>query len=119
MHCITLLERICLALGDEFQPHLAPLMPTLLSMLADDRTEQRVPTRKVLHALEVFDQHLQDHVHLVVPSVLRLCEQHDAPAHTRMRAVGLVGRLCLRLDLREYASPLVHGMVRVLRNATG
>ena len=117
MHCLSLLEQLCLALTDEFAQHLPPLMPKLLAILHDDRTEQRLPSLKVLHALEVFDGHLQDHLHLVLPAVLRLCEQHDAPAHARLRSVWLLGRLCQRLETREWASQLVHGIVRVLRAA--
>ena len=107
MHCLSLLEQLCLALTDEFAQHLPPLMPKLLAILHDDRTEQRLPSLKVLHALEVFDGHLQDHLHLVLPAVLRLCEQHDAP-HARLRSVWLLGRLCQRLG--EQASQLVHGI---------
>ena len=92
-------------------------MPKLLAILHEDRSERRLPTLKVLHALEVFDLHLQDHLHLVIPTLLRLCELHDAPAHARMRCVWLVGRLGERLDHREWASQLVHGMIRVLRLA--
>jgi len=117
VHCIAVLEQLCLALCDEFQRHLATLMPKLLAILHSDCTERRRPTLKVLHALGVFDQNLQEHLHLVVPAVLRLCEQHDAPRHARSRAVRLFGRLCSRLDLREYASQLLHGLMRVLRGA--
>ena len=115
VHCISVLEQLCLALCDEFQHHLGGLMPKLLAILHSDRNERRLPTLKVLHALEVFDQNLQDHLYLVVPAVLRLCEQHDAPRRVRTRAVWLFGRLCSRLDLREYSSQLLHGLMRVLR----
>ena len=117
VHCIAVLEQLCLALCDEFQRHLASLMPKLLAILHSDCTERRRPTLKVLHALGVFDQNLQEHLHLVVPAVLRLCEQHDAPRRARSRAVRLFGWLCSRLDLREYASQLLHGLMRVLRGA--
>ena len=117
IHTLGLIEQLCLALCDEFGPHLPPLVPILLMILQEDRTEKRTPSLKVLHALGIFDQHLHEHLHLIVPALLRLCEQHDAPTHVRMRAVWLFGRLCKRLDLREYASQLVHGMMRVLRNA--
>ena len=117
IHCLGMIEQLCLALNDEFEAHLPPLIPLLLVIVSDDRTEKRIPTLKVLHALETFDQHLQEHLHLIVPSILRLCEQHDAPVHARMRGVWLFGRVCQRLDLRLYASQLVHGMMRVLRNS--
>lgn len=117
VHCISVLEQLCVALCDEFQQYLPPLMPQLLAIMHKDRTEQRLQTMKVLNAIKVFDQNMQDHLHLVVPAVLRLCEQHGTPSHVRQRAVSLVGWLCARLDLREYLSQLMHAMIQVLREA--
>ena len=118
VHAIAVLEQLCVALADEFEPLLAPLMPKLLSILHTDTSDGRRPTLRALRALETFDMNLQSQLHLVVPAVLRLCEQHDAPPRPRQRAISLFGRLCCRLDLREYASQLVHGMLRVLRGAS-
>ena len=36
------------------------------------------------------------------------------PVPTRRAALSLVGRLCVRLDLAEYMSPVCHGLLRVL-----
>jgi FKBP12-rapamycin complex-associated protein len=74
-HCISLLEHLCKALADEFGQHLPPLMPRLLAILHSDRTERRLPTQRVLHALETFNQNIHNQLHLVVPAVMRLCEQ--------------------------------------------
>ena len=82
MHCISVLEHLCAAMGEEFQQHLAPLIPKLLSILLSDRTDSRQPTLNVLHALEVFEQNLQGHLHLVIPAVRAKAFTHVQP-HTQ------------------------------------
>jgi FKBP12-rapamycin complex-associated protein len=39
----------------------------------------------VLRALEVFANNLSDYLHLVIPAVVRLFDQVDAPANVRIR----------------------------------
>ena len=56
VHAISVLEQLCLALSDEFEPHLPALLPRLLAILHTDRSSRRRPTLRVLHALAVFDQ---------------------------------------------------------------
>ena len=89
-------------------------MPQLLAILHADRSELRLPSHRVLHALDTFGYSLQPRLYLVVPAVLRLCEHADAPPRARRHAVRLLGRLCARLDLRDFASRLVHSLSRVL-----
>ena len=114
IHCIQLVEQLAIALNDEFREHLSPLIPQLLAILHADRSEGRLPSRRVLHALDTFGRNLQPRLYLVVPAVLRLCEHAEAPPRARRHAVRLLGRLCARLDLRDFASRLVHSLSRVL-----
>jgi FKBP12-rapamycin complex-associated protein len=44
---------------------LAPLVPQLLAILHADRSERRLPSRRVLHALATFGHNLQPRLHLV------------------------------------------------------
>ena len=106
--------QLCLALRDEFEAHLPALTPHLLAILHSDRSKAKVAALKVLHALAVFGQNLQELVYLVVPAVLRLCEHAGAPTRVRRRAVRLLGKLASRLGLREFASRVVHTLVRVV-----
>jgi hypothetical protein len=115
---ITLVEEISLALNDEFKSYLPDLIPQLLNVLHTDRTGERVPTIKVLKALEVFGTNLDDYLHLVVPAVVRLLEQVDIPAGARLRAIETLGRLCRKLHIADYASRIVHPLSRVLGDPT-
>jgi FKBP12-rapamycin complex-associated protein len=97
-----------LALNDEFKCYLPELIPQMLHVLHTDRSPERLPTQKVLRAIEVFGATLDDYLHLVVPAVVRLLEQVDIAATARRRAIEMLGRLCRKLHVGDYASRIVH-----------
>jgi serine/threonine-protein kinase mTOR len=90
------------ALNDEFKVYLPNLIPQVLGVLHSDRSPKRQyvlicwnviriaiyvnhrAAQKVLHALEIFGNNLDDYLHLVIPAVVRLFEQADAPAQVRI-----------------------------------
>lgn len=81
-----------------------------------DRSERRLPTQRVLSALETFGRLLDDYLYLVVPAILRLIESTQAPVTVRQRAVRTLGRLSRVLPFGEYASRIVHPLARVLQD---
>eukprot|EP00736_Rhodelphis_marinus_P007859 Rmarinus@m.12108 len=111
---VTLVERLCVALGDEFRAYLPNLIPHLLNILHSDRSERRMPIVKVLHSLEMFGTNLDDYLHLVVPALVRLFEQLDAPVAVRQNALYTLARLGRCLDFTGQASRILHTLARVL-----
>ena len=67
---LSLVEKISLALKDEFKIYLPDLVPPLLNVIQSDRSDSRLPTLKVLHALETFGPNLDDYLHLTLPAVV-------------------------------------------------
>jgi len=112
VHCIVLIEQLSIALNDEFRGHLLALMPSILGILYTDCTDKRLPSLKLLHALLAFRRHLTGQLHLILPAILRVCEQ-DAQARVRSKALHFLRRICSEVDVREYASRIVHGVVRL------
>jgi FKBP12-rapamycin complex-associated protein len=111
---IALVEEICLALNDEFKKHLPDFIPQMLNVLHTDRTPRRQPSSKILHALEVFGTNLDDYLHLVVPAVVKLFEQVDAPLPVRALAIQKLGKMAQKLNFSDYASRIIHPLARVL-----
>ncbi len=66
----SLVEKISVALKDEFKVYLPGLLPQMLSILHADRSKERVLTLKVLHAFQTFGTSLSDYLHLIVPAVV-------------------------------------------------
>lgn len=111
---IALVEQISLALNDEFKVYLSDLIPQMLVVLHNDQTQGRKATQKILPALEVFGTNLDDYLHLVIPAMVRLFEQMEAPLAIRTSAISTLGRLCNKLNLQDYASRIVHPLARVI-----
>ncbi|EGG15157.1 protein kinase [Cavenderia fasciculata] len=111
---IHLVEEISTALNDEFKVYLPNLIPQMLNVLHTDRSPKRLPTTKVLKALEVFGTNLDDYLHLVIPAVVKLFEQVDVTTQVRTLAIQTIGRLCKKLNFSDYASRIIHPLARVL-----
>ena len=103
-HCICLVEALCEALRAELTPHLEALLPRMLSILRTDRSDTRMPTLRVLHALGAMATSLGDAAPPVVGELLWLAQQRDAPMRPRRRAIKLLRLLFARLPLREHAA---------------
>jgi len=111
---VRLVEEVSRALADEFKTHLPALIPSLLNVLSSDRSDQRAAAMRVLRALEALGSNLDDYLYLVVPAVVRLAEQADAPLNVRQNALSTLARLCRRLNVADYAARIVHPLARIL-----
>lgn len=112
VNIITLVEGISVALGDEFKPYIPDLLKKLQVVLRDDNSPKRDPTLKVLHAFEVFGNGLDEYLHLVIPSVVRLCE--DSRKKVKMQALHTLSMICQRFNISTYASRILHPIARAL-----
>eukprot|EP00698_Gefionella_okellyi_P003488 TRINITY_DN13298_c0_g1_i1.p1 TRINITY_DN13298_c0_g1~~TRINITY_DN13298_c0_g1_i1.p1 ORF type:complete len:2319 (-),score=474.81 TRINITY_DN13298_c0_g1_i1:41-6196(-) len=111
---VKLVEEVSRALADEFKTHLPELIPPLLNVLATDRSDGRAAAARVLRALEALGGNLDDYLYLVVPAVVRLAEQGDAPMSVRQASLATLARLCRRLNVADYAARIVHPLARIL-----
>lgn len=89
MHTIALVEALSRVLNDEFRPHLSSLLPSLLAILPSDSSDGKRPTLRLLSALRVFSHNMGGQMHMVIPAVLRVCEQASTHhANGRVRRGG-------------------------------
>ena len=110
---LGLVEKLAVALGDEFKPHLGAVLPHMLNVLRKDRPD-RSSSCQVLHALEVFGANLDEHLHLVIPELVTLFNLTDTKAGFRCTALRTVGYLCRVANISDFTSRIVHPLVRVL-----
>lgn len=113
---ISLEESICLALSEEFKPYLSDVIPHLLDAFQTDHSTEREVTIKGLHALTIFGKYLQDYLYLVVPAVVRLFEDAEAPITVKCQAIRTIGSLSRSLNLIEFSSRIIHPFARVLKS---
>ncbi len=111
---IDLVEQIAIALDGEFKNHLPVLLPIMLQIFDQDRSEKRSPTLKVLQALVVFGTNIEEYMHLVIPVVVKLFEKPDVPLQLRKSAVQTIGQMSKKVNFSDHASRIIHPLARVL-----
>ncbi len=111
---ILLVENISTALGSEFKIYLPQLIPQILQVLMQDTSRDRQVTGKLLVAIQRFGSTLTDYLHLFLPPIVKLFDSHDVPLDIRKQALETIERLSDVLDFSEFASRIIHPLVRCL-----
>ena len=66
---------------------------------------------QLLQALRKVGRNLDDHLHLVLPPIVRLFDPKDAPPAICQEALVTVADLATKLDLTEYVGRIMHPLV--------
>jgi FKBP12-rapamycin complex-associated protein len=81
-------------------------------------TDKRQGTQtKALHAIAAFGANIEEHMHLVIPIIVRTCERADASVPLRITAVQTINALSRKVNFSDHASRIIHPLVRVLATA--
>ncbi len=111
---LNLVEAIARSLEGEFKIYLADLLPLMLAVLEKDNTARRMPSEKVLHAILVFGSSGEEYMHLIIPVVVRIFEQQQAPVSIRKSAIDTIGKLSRQVNISDFASTIIHPLSRIL-----
>ncbi|XP_014737189.1 PREDICTED: serine/threonine-protein kinase mTOR isoform X3 [Sturnus vulgaris] len=111
---ILLIEQIVVALGGEFKLYLPQLIPHMLRVFMHDNSQGRIVSVKLLNAIQLFGANLDDYLHLLLPPIVKLFDAPDVPVVARKAALETVDRLTESLDFTDYASRIIHPIVRTL-----
>lgn len=109
---INLIESISKALEGEFKIHLPCVLELLLGVFENDRTPSKEPSLHVLRAFVVFGTNIEEHTHIIVPSIIRLFEV--GPLVLRRTAIETIGRLAKTVSLCDMSSRIIHPLIRIL-----
>ncbi|XP_022763546.1 serine/threonine-protein kinase TOR isoform X3 [Durio zibethinus] len=111
---LHLVEQLCLALNDEFRKYLPAILPCCIQVLSDaERCNDYTYVLDILHTLEVFGGTLDEHMHLLLPALIRLFKV-DASVEIRRAAIKTLTRLIPRVQVTGHISSLVHHLKLVL-----
>jgi len=111
---MALIESISRSLEGEFKIYLAGLLPLMLGVLEKDVSLKRQPTEKIFHAFLVFGSSGEEYMHLIIPVIVRLFDNHGQPMFLRKSAIETIGKLSSMVNLNDYASKIIHPLTRVL-----
>ncbi|XP_068316986.1 serine/threonine-protein kinase TOR-like [Pyrus communis] len=111
---LHLVEQLCLALNDEFRTYLPDILPCCIQVLSDaERYNDYTYVLDILHTLEVFGGTLDEHMHLLLPALIRLFKV-DASVDIRRAAIKTLTKLIPRVQVTGHISSLVHHLKLVL-----
>ncbi|KAL0384340.1 UNVERIFIED_CONTAM: Serine/threonine-protein kinase TOR [Sesamum radiatum] len=101
---LHLLEQLCLALNDEFRTHLPFILPSCIQVLSDaERFKDYTHVIDILRTLEVFGGTLDEHMHLLLPALIRIFKV-DASVEVRRAAIRTLTRLIPRVQVTGHIS---------------
>ncbi|KAL9635499.1 MAG: hypothetical protein Q9164_003418, partial [Protoblastenia rupestris] len=112
---LALVESLSRALGNEFKPRITRLLPLMLSVLESDTTARRQPSEKIMHTILVFGSSAEEHMHLIIPTLLNLFQKQSNPVSVRKMAIETIGKICRQVNVTDYASMIVHSFVDLFR----
>ncbi|OIW11181.1 hypothetical protein TanjilG_22988 [Lupinus angustifolius] len=111
---LHLVEQLCLALNDEFRTHLPVILPGCIQVISDaERCNDYTYVLDILHTLEVFGGTLDEHMHLLLPALIRLFKV-DASVDIRRAAIKTLTRLIPCVQVTGHISSLMHHLKLVL-----
>lgn len=114
---LHLVEQLCIALNDEFRAYLPKILPCCIQVLSDaERSGDYSYVPAILHTLEIFGGTLDEHMHLLLPALVRLFrpDTSDASVEIRRAAIKTLTKLIPRVQISGHVSALVHPLKLVL-----
>lgn len=109
---INLIESIARALEGEFKMYLPDVLTLMLNVFDEDKSIKRESSLHVLKAFVVFGGTIEEYVHIVIPSIVKMFEV--GPVMLRRAALETIGRLSKNVLLNDMASRIIHPILRVL-----
>ncbi|CAB3408784.1 unnamed protein product [Caenorhabditis bovis] len=103
MCVVAVMEEMGTALGPEFSAYTSELMPYLLHILQTDKSRDRGLTVKVLEVVKALCLCLVSHLHLVLPPILIILDDHTIELYVRMTALDTVLHMAQNMDVSAYA----------------
>ncbi|KAK9453987.1 armadillo-type protein [Dipodascopsis uninucleata] len=114
---LTLVESVSRALDGDFKMYLQMLLPLMLQVFDNDRSAMRNPSQKVLHSFVAFGSNVEEYIHFVLPSVVRMFEPSN-PAILQIAAMETAGQMCKNVNMSDMVSRIMHPTLRVLSSTS-
>lgn len=116
LNIATLVEKVAIALNDEFVTYMPIVMPLILSVFHSEQPSSRKKTIRLAQTLEVFGTLLDDYQHVVIPALVRLFEiEHpDEDLDVAVAAIRCVGRLSTKLPIHDFMARIIHPLLRTM-----
>ena len=107
---LSLVEAMSRSLEGEFKGYITRLLPLMLSVLEQDSSVQQAASKRVLHAILVFGQNAEEHMHMIIPGLVRLFQKQSNPVAIRKMGIDTIGKITRLVNISDYASTIIHNL---------
>ena len=108
---LSLVESLSRALEGEFKSRISRILPLMLGVLDSDMSVRRSASERVLHTILVFGQSAEEHMHMIIPSLVRMFENQSNPVAIRKAAIDTIGKISRLVNISDYASLILHSLM--------
>ena len=110
---LSLVEAMSRALEGEFKTNITQLLPMMLKVLEEDTSVRRIASERVLHTLLVFGQSAEEHMHLIIPTLINVFQKQSNLVALRKAAIDTIGKISRLVNISDYASLIIHNLTDV------
>jgi len=110
---LSLVESLAKALEGEFKARITRLLPLLLKVLEEDSSARRLPSERCLHTILVFGQSAEEHMHLIIPTLVHMFQKQSNPVAIRKAAIDTIGKISRVVNISDYASLIIHNLTDI------
>ncbi|KAG8827189.1 phosphatidylinositol kinase- protein kinase tor1 [Serendipita sp. 401] len=116
---ITLIENLSKVLAADFKPHVPAVLPLLLSVSEATTDKRQAIEIKAFQTYHTFGSNVEEYMHLLLPVLLAAVESPDTTSNAQLKRTALttVAGLARRVNLSDYASRIIHPLIRVIPDA--
>ena len=107
---LSLVEALSRALEGEFKGRITRVLPLMLGVLDSDVSVRRAASERILHTILVFGQSAEEHMHMIIPSLVRMFENQSNPVAIRKAAIDTIGKISRQVNISDYASLILHNL---------
>ncbi|KAJ1950923.1 phosphatidylinositol kinase- protein kinase tor1, partial [Linderina macrospora] len=112
---IGLIEVLAEALSGDFGRHISTVLPFLITVIDNDKSESRQTTQRALHALRILSPSLDGYLFLVMPRLIALLDPTDQPLNIIQVTLESITSVVSSVNCRSFASRIVLTLVRLLQ----
>ncbi|RDX49678.1 atypical/PIKK/FRAP protein kinase [Lentinus brumalis] len=114
---MSLVEALGSALDAEFKPFIPMILRPVLKVFESELDEKTRDTQmKIFDVFLTFGANVEEYLQLVIPLIVKTYERPDAGTPLRQKAIHTIEGLTRRVNLSDYASRIIHPLVRVINH---
>lgn len=108
---ISFIESLSLSMGNEMKRYFSMLLPMVVTTLEQGTSSA---AKRVLHLLVALGSTIEEYMHCIIPSLLRVVSNSSYPKKLRGFAIDCIASLSDEVDFSELASPVIQSLMTIL-----